>query len=480
MDWGINLKYKAQPKKPKSVKLILWRYFTLIALLVSTVISLLSISIVNYSTYLMTRDKLASISSELNGVIGMQNNVAQQDNLSTLIYRLENNNSVEIYILDIDGAILFGRDEQLENKHLNTNLQKMKQSGNPVMYRENADYYYLSSVIYQKQECSTLVVFHYSFYSQTQQTFVRCVLIVTALILLISLIISYLLAQKLSDPLKSMAQTADEMAKGNYEVSFASAEYEEVSHLSDSLNYAKEEIKKSEQFQRELLANVSHDLKTPLTMIKAYASMIQEISGDNKAKRDQHLQVIIDESDRLAGLVNDVLNVSKISSNIDQINKKVFNLTDLLYGILNKFNYLQDTQNYHIYVDIDADLYTYGDAEKLSQVIYNLISNAVNYTGEDKNIYIQLKDDVANKRIHFTARDTGKGISKDHLPYIWDRYYRVQEEHERPVKGTGLGLHIVKTILQKHGFDYGVKSKQGEGSTFWIDFPEVESVVPTI
>jgi len=235
----------------------------------------------------------------------------------------------------------------------------------------------------------------------------------------------------------------------------------------------RDEVKKSGDFQRDLLANVSHDLKTPLTMIKAYASMIREISGNNPEKRDKHLQVIIDEADRLTGLVNDVLNVSKLTSNLDEIKFKVFNLTEYLYGIINKFEYLQETQGYTFMVDIDPNLYTRADEEKIGQVIYNLLGNAVNYTGSDKTVYISLKLNLSDERIKLSIRDTGKGIAKDDLQDIWNRYYRVKENHQRPVKGTGLGLNIVKIILKNHSFDYGVESELDKGSTFWVDFPSV-------
>jgi signal transduction histidine kinase len=214
-------------------------------------------------------------------------------------------------------------------------------------------------------------------------------------------------------------------------------------------------------------------------MIKAYASMVKEISGNDPQKRDKHLQVIIDESDRLTGLVNDVLSASKISSGLEQLNKKVFNLTEFLYGIIRKFEYLQETQGYNFMVDIDANLYTLADEEKIGQVIYNLLSNAVNYTGEDKTIYISLKDSIEDNRIKFSVRDTGKGISDEELSHIWDRYYRTSDVHSRPVKGTGLGLNIVKVILKSHAFDFGVNTKLGEGSTFYVDFPRVDSTAPT-
>ena len=297
------------------------------------------------------------------------------------------------------------------------------------------------------------------------------------IVLLGSLLVTYAFSQKLTRGLKSMSDTAVKLAEGDYTVKFTNADYTEMAQLSDTLNYVRDEVKKSEDFRREILANVSHDLKTPLTMIKAYASMIKEISGDNKEKREKHLQVIIDEADRLTGLVNDVLSVSKLQSNIEEINFKVFNLTELVYGIINRFGYLQESQGYNLMVDIDKDLYTRADEEKISQVIYNLLGNAANYTGKDKTVYISLKADLGGKRIKFSVRDTGKGISKEALPEIWDRYYRVKENHQRPVKGTGLGLNIVKVILQNHAFDFGVDSAIGEGSTFWVDFPAVPSEV---
>ncbi|MGN1373030.1 MAG: sensor histidine kinase [Candidatus Coproplasma sp.] len=290
---------------------------------------------------------------------------------------------------------------------------------------------------------------------------------------IISFFVSYSLSKKLSSPLREISGTAKQLASGDYSVQFTSTQYAEIATLSDSLNYMKDEMKKSDDFKKELLANTTHDLKTPLTMIKAYASMIKEISGDDKVKREKHLQVIIDEADRLTGLVNDILNTSKISSGLQNLNIKVFNLTDLIYSVINKFSYLQDTQGYSIMMDVDPNLYTSGDEEKLYQVIYNLVSNAINYTGEDKTIYVSLKYVPQTNLINFSVRDTGKGISEEELTHIWDRYYRSKDSHTRPVKGTGLGLNIVKLIIESHKFGYGVNSKEGEGSTFYVNFPYV-------
>ena len=221
--------------------------------------------------------------------------------------------------------------------------------------------------------------------------------------------------------------------------------------------------------QKELIANVSHDFKTPLTMIKAYASMIKEISGDIPEKRNKHAQVIEDEADKLASLVADVLDLSKITSGIDEVKRSSVNMSKSLTEIIRRFDYFTETQGYEFIVHIDDDLYASVDELKIGQALYNLISNAVNYTGEDKKVYIRLVKETDTQFV-FTVTDTGAGISKEELPHIWERYYRSQEAHKRPVKGTGLGLSIVKAILDRHRLEYGVDSTEGQGTTFYIRF----------
>ena len=240
--------------------------------------------------------------------------------------------------------------------------------------------------------------------------------------------------------------------------------------MAETLNFARDEISKSDRMQKELIANVSHDFKTPLTMIKAYASMIQEISGDNPEKRTKHTQVIIEEADRLTSLVNDLLDLSKIRSEIAALKPEVFDLSEYTFDVLEKFAYLSETQGYHFESDIEKDLYTEADPLKIGEVLYNLIGNAVNYTGEDKRVSVRLKTE-SDGNIRFSVTDTGKGIKPEEIATIWDRYYRSSQAHKRPVQGTGLGLSIVKTILEKHNFRFGVESIVGKGSTFYVIFP---------
>jgi signal transduction histidine kinase len=290
--------------------------------------------------------------------------------------------------------------------------------------------------------------------------------------LIIITILAGLISSYVSKPITDLTEKAKQMSYGNLSVDFHptnGAVYREIYELSDTLNYAESELSKADQMQKELIANVSHDFKTPLTMIKAYAAMIQDISGDNPEKRNKHAQIIIDESDRLASLVNDMLDLSKLRAGIDSLKLSLFNLSDCLQTVAGRFGYLIETEGYTFTLDITEDLFVEADKDKIAQVLYNLIGNAVNYTGEDKRVAIRLF--AENGVVHFTVKDTGKGISPEEIDEIWERYYRSGETHKRPVKGTGLGLSIVKTILTKHNFKFGVRSEVGKGSTFYVDFP---------
>jgi signal transduction histidine kinase len=244
--------------------------------------------------------------------------------------------------------------------------------------------------------------------------------------------------------------------------------------LADSLNFARDELSKTDRMQRELIANVSHDFKTPLTMIKGYASMIMEISGEIPEKRNKHAQVIVDEADRLASLVSDMLDLSKLRSDIEQLILNEVDMSVFVKETLDRFSYLAETQGYVFETDIEPNLVTRSDKMKIGQVLYNLIGNAVNYTGDDKRIFVRLKRDDNAKEFRFSVSDTGAGIKPEELDTVWDRYYRSSETHKRPVKGTGLGLSIVKTILEKHQFRFGIDSTIGKGSTFYVVFPLVQ------
>lgn len=292
-------------------------------------------------------------------------------------------------------------------------------------------------------------------------------------VFVLSLLIGYVLSKKLSRPIVKVNKTALKMAEGNYDITFKTEEdIDEINQLVQTLNHAKDELSKTEELRRDLLANVGHDLKTPLTMIKAYAEMVRDLTYNKKQKRIQNCNVIIEEADRMTGLVNDIVDLSQLQSRVLEIHMERFNITELVYTILKRYDILKEKEDLKFVFDEKNDYYVYADKKKLEQVIYNLLNNAINYTGEDNTVTIRLipKEDV----IRVEISDTGKGIKEEDLPHIWDRYYKNSKKHKRNAVGTGIGLSIVKNILINHHFEYGVISKKGEGSTFYFEVKQSE------
>ena len=289
-------------------------------------------------------------------------------------------------------------------------------------------------------------------------------------ILGVAILISFYISRMLSKPIDNITLKAKRLADGNFDVEFEESSIYEIDELSKTLNYLKEETSKTDEFRRDLMANVSHDLKTPLTMIKAYAEMVRDISYKDKKKREENLNVIINESDRLNVLVNDILELSKIQSNQNELNKEDFDLVLELKDILTRYDILKEQEGYDIILKTPKKVLINADRKRISQVLYNLINNAINYTGDDKKVYVNIIDN--KKYYHIEIKDTGKGIDKEDIKHIWDKYYKKDKNHKRNVVGTGLGLSIVKNILVSHNFNYGVESKKNEGSTFYFDIPK--------
>ena len=295
-------------------------------------------------------------------------------------------------------------------------------------------------------------------------------IIVTFLVIILSIIIAYFISKSLSKPITKLTRSAKALSDGNYNVDFnVDSDIQEIKELGTTLNYAKDVMKKTDELRRDLLSNVSHDLKTPLTMIKAYAEMEKDFETD-KVNHENNMNIIIEEVDRLTILVNDILNLSKLESNIDKLNIEDIDLTKLINTILNRFKIFSYTKSYEFIFDYKDELIIKADKQKLEQVIYNLISNAINYTGDDSKVYINVKED--KKKVRVEIRDTGKGIKKDELDKVWDKYYKSEKKYKRNTVGSGIGLSIVKNIFILHKFNYGIISNVGKGTTFWFEIPK--------
>ena len=294
---------------------------------------------------------------------------------------------------------------------------------------------------------------------------------ITILAIVLAIILATFLSHKIARPIVNITDKAKELARGNYDVHFdESSGLAEIDELSKTLNYMEKEVSKTDEYRRDLMANVSHDLKTPLTMIKAYAEMIRDITYKDTEKRNRDLNIIIDETNRLNLLVNDILELSKLQTAQEEMNIENLDLVELTNEVLKRYEIIKETENYKIILNTPSKAPVKADKKRLSQVMYNLINNAISYTGDNLTVRINIVDKKSYYLVEI--KDTGKGIDKEDIENIWDKYYKKEKNHKRNVIGTGLGLSIVKNILENHKFTYGVKSIKNKGTTFYFEIPK--------
>ncbi len=298
----------------------------------------------------------------------------------------------------------------------------------------------------------------------TVSTLKSQLIIITVIVLVGAVLLAFLLSRNFSRPIIETTTNARELSHSRFTRARHADSYREIHELNDTLEKAAQELSQVEHLQHELIANISHDLRTPLTMIGGYAEIMRDLPGEVTA---ENMQVIIDETGRLSTLVNELLDFSRMEAGMTTLNRQPFSLTDTVQGIVSRCATLLAKDGYIIRFDPAENLTVMADEGRIEQVVYNLVNNALTYTGEDKTVC--LVQSLHEGRARLEVRDSGKGIPEEELPLIWNRYYRAKESHKRAVQGSGLGLSIVRTILENHGAPYGVTSKQGEGTCFWFE-----------
>jgi signal transduction histidine kinase len=287
--------------------------------------------------------------------------------------------------------------------------------------------------------------------------------IITGVMVALSVLLAVLIAKRISKPIEEINKGAKALAGGRYDTAFAGKGFLEIEELSNTLNAAAKDLSKVENLRRELMANVSHDLRTPLSLIYSYAEMMHDFPDEITAEQTQ---VIMDETKRMTLLVNDILDLSRLEGGIQTINRTEFDLTGEIRQTTQRMAELLKHQDYSISFEYDREQVVYVDEVKIMQAFYNLLINAVNYSG-DKRL-ITVRQTVKDGFVKIEVVDSGDGIDEKDLPYIWDRYYKVDKNHKRAVVGTGLGLSIVKRIFELQNLQYGVISEVGKGSIFWF------------
>jgi signal transduction histidine kinase len=474
-----------------------WKIFTFLLGFCALLLVVLWLFQIVFLDAFYKRIKVAEIRRSAADII---NNI-ENENISEIITEISNNNDIAVNITDLSGrslARIFPSDGRRRFEEYSALIAKAQGNGSEIheyitspspalpveRLRDNPEYdrteggrtvyrrwLPIQSLIYVKtansksgEQYAVIIRAVISPVTATVTTLRYELYYISCIVLFLAIILAIIIAKRVSKPIEEITQSATLLANGNYDTRFTGTGFYEIVALSDTLNTAAVELGRVESLRRELLANVSHDLRTPLTLIYSYAEMMHDFPGE---VTPEQTQTIMDETRRLTTLVNDILDISKLENEVGKLNASRYNLTQSVSETAKITEKLLKREGFKIAFSHDGDAYVDADKAKIDRAFYNLLINAINYSGESRDILVE--QTIAENRVRISVIDSGEGIAEADLPFIWDRYYKSGEAHKRAVTGSGLGLSIVKKIIDTHSGKYGVVSEIGKGSTFWFE-----------
>ncbi|MCC6301034.1 MAG: hypothetical protein IT314_17230 [Anaerolineales bacterium] len=286
---------------------------------------------------------------------------------------------------------------------------------------------------------------------------------------LLSLVLAFLLSRWVADPLQKVIAAARTYPADAKPVSPRGPR--EVQDLTDAFNSMIRRVDNSQRSQRDFVANVSHELKTPLTSIQGFAQAILDNTADSPEARKQAAQIIYDEAGRMHRMTLDLLDLARLEGGAADLNMSTVDAGVLLRGVAEKFSLQAQKANVNLQVNVPDDLPPLtGDGDRLAQVFTNLVDNALKFTPANGQVALTAKS--AGEAIEFEVADSGVGVGSEALPRLFDRFYQVDPSRARGENhGAGLGLAIAREIVQAHGGKIGVQSSVGHGTTFTIRLP---------
>lgn len=469
----------------KGIRFHTWLYFLGFSFTILVLLGFLLVVFIK-PYYRNDRIKTVGIISNTIEELLLKDNVTESDidttaklvagnNVCTIIF---NENGKEVYSSDSLGQLcMLNKEITVNEQPLIIKKDPLKfineiKNANPFTLNINNDITDTEMILYGEQFKNNLANYYLIINTTLEpvESYINFIMnqyfYVAIFVIIISLVVAFFLAKRISSPIVKMKNEANKLAEGDYDVKFESNSFSEINDLASTLDDATEKLSQINDLRKDLVANVSHDIKTPLTIIQTYAEMIQDISGDDPKKRNEHLDVIIKETEYLNKLVTDMSELSKLQSGNIEITRDNFDLTSCTERVIELLRQLINEKHIKLTTRLD-DCVIYADEIKITQVVYNFLSNAIKHSKENGEISINIID--SEDSVKLEVIDNGEGIAEESLPYIWDRYYKVDKNFNRNANSTGLGLAIAKAILEAHKAKYGVESKLGKGSKFYFE-----------
>jgi len=299
--------------------------------------------------------------------------------------------------------------------------------------------------------------------ASVRQVYMDVLLSALIAVILAFLAVSYT-ANRMTRPITEMNNAVKRFSHGEFDARAAVPGTDEVSQLGESFNEMADEINALEQSRRSFVANVSHELRSPLTSMRGFLEAMQD-GTIPPAEQGKYLDVVIGECKRMTGMVNDLLDLARIESGMNELKIAPFDINELVIRTLLTFEARVNAQRIEVVMDFETErTVVEGDSAQIAQVIRNLVDNAVKFSPEGGRLTLGIR---ANKgRAVVSVRDEGEGIRPEDLPYVFDRFFKGEKAHTPAGSSTGLGLSIVKRIVEQHGEEIEVVSAPGQGTCF--------------
>lgn len=398
----------------------------------------------------------------------------ENDELEASLESALNHKDFSIMIYDSFSAPLYvPDDERVQEHYVDSDLIEQASGGTMISegIRVDGNLSYLiasnlSEPIRDNETVTMAMVFHDLDHEYRQMGFM--ILITFTITIAFAGMILWFISRKITAPLRDMNGIALKYAKGDFSQSVDVKSNDEIGQLGETFNYMADELKSLEEMRKDFIANVSHDLRSPLTSIKGF--LVALLDGTIPEKRKEHYYLLMkDETERVIKLVNDTLDMTQLESGQIKLKPEIYNLTRQLQRIIFKLEPQLVKKKIEIeMIPDEEDMFVFADRDRIEQVFINLLQNAIQFSKENSTVSILLEK--KSDHVQMKIRDHGEGISNEDVQHIWERFYKSDRARTNKV-GTGIGLSIVKSIMDLHDITIQVESEVGNGTTFTFSLP---------
>lgn len=424
--------------------------------------------------YVSLNQQTSNLNDELSIIV--QTNFEESQQIGEELF----DKDTRLTMISSDGEVLYDNfDDSINENHLQR--EEIKEAskngtGSSVRYSETMEQNYLYVAEYDAQEQTYVrLAMPFSGVSQSALMLLPSFFIAFVIAFFFVWLMSKRMADSILKPLQEISAVIRKADFGKEKIEFQNYSYSELQEITDTLQTMNNQIAKNlenlereKQIRQEFFTNASHELKTPLTSIRGYSELLRQHAITDPDQIDHCLDCVLKESDHMTKLINDILTISKLEAKDYVVQKSHIKLKDLLENVLNSLSVQAKAMN----LDIDAsceNVTVYANLDHIQGILYNLISNAIKYNKPNGKIIIIIKERLDN--ILIKVMDTGIGISKEDQEKVFQRFYRVDKQRSKIVAGTGIGLAIVKHIVQFYNGSISLKSKENEGTSIEISLP---------